>query len=97
MNAFSALGHELLDRRVRTGRLEQFDTALARVQHRHSNALLIDLIVTADVQPQRTFINFDSFGKRLHSDADMIDLHLNLKFRMISSTTEYGSCCRLAI
>src|SRR6185369_1380183 len=88
MNTFTALCHEFRNRRFRSDRLQKLDSTLTDVQHRDANALLIDLIIPADAQSNRSLINFESLAERLHRNADVIDFHLNLKLRMISSTTE---------
>src|SRR5215831_2841640 len=88
VNAFTALRHKFRYRRFGSGWFQQLDSAVTDLQHCDANTLLVDLIVSADAQPDRSLVNLQSFTERLHRDADMIDLHLNLKLRIISSTSE---------
>ena len=88
VDAFASLRHEFINRCAGPGGLQKLDAAFADVQHGDANALLVHLIIAADLQTNGVFINLHGFSERLYRDADVIDFHLNLKFRMTSSTTE---------
>ena len=73
MQALAASGQEASDRRRRAQRLQQLDLAVAGGEQRGAHALIHELGLPHERQPENVAVEGVGFGQTLHHDSDVMN------------------------